>query len=90
MIFFRMKRDLSSAVFINPTFFIFCILFLLGFATCGSWLIKDDNVAPVIAVASTIQYSTRCVHQNQDLAHPNADSITFLICAILLVPVFFP
>ena len=45
MIFFRMKRDLSPAVFLNPTFFIFCILFLLCFAACGSWLIKDDNVS---------------------------------------------
>ena len=84
------KGSLVSCLHKSNLFFIFCILFLLGFATCGSWLIKDDNVAPVIAVASTIQYSTRCVHQNQDLAHPNADSITFLICAILLVPVFFP
>ena len=25
----------------------------------------------VIAVASTIQYSARCVRLNQDLAHPN-------------------
>ena len=45
MIFFRMKRDLSPAVFLNPTFFIFCILFLLCFAACGRWLIKDDNVS---------------------------------------------